>query len=85
MLSVSHSSSISSVSLVYSGIVVNVFSFFLCFSIGGIIDFSFSCRQPPMLTLNAIAFFALLKCSCLITKASVLVLHISIPLFINLL
>ena len=84
MLSVSHSSLISSVSLVYSGIVGNVFSFCRCCSVGGIIDLPFSCRHPPMLPLNVIAFFALLKCSCLITKASVLILYTSTPLFNNL-
>ena len=68
MLSVSHSSLISSVSLVYSEIVVEIFSFILCWSVGGIIDLPFSCRHPPMLLLNVIAFLALLKCSRLITK-----------------
>ena len=64
MLSVSHSFSICSVSLVYSSIVVKVFSFILCCSVGGIIDLPCSCRHPPVLLLNVIAFFALLKYSC---------------------
>ena len=78
------SSLISSVSLVYSGFFVKVVFFILCCSVGGIIDLPFSCLHPPILLLNVIDFFVLLKCSCLITKASDLTLHTSTPPFTNL-
>ena len=83
MLSVSHSSCISRVSLVYRGIVVNALSFCRCCSVCGINGLPFSCLHPPMLLPNVIPFFALLKSSCLITRASVLTLHTSTPFWYN--